>query len=68
MNDDMFLLACICIGLALWVLRLKTKLLKAEEFGFMALMALRDVADNKVEITRNKDGDISIKKLTGDNK
>jgi len=63
MNDDMLILASICIGLALWVLRLKTKLLKAEEFGFMALMALRDVADNKVEIIRNKDGDISIKKV-----
>lgn len=63
MNDDMLILASICIGLALWVLRLKTKLLKAEELGFMALMALRDVADNKVEIIRNKDGDISIKKV-----
>jgi hypothetical protein len=57
------MLGIICIGLAMWVLRLKTKLARAEEFGFMALMALRDVADNKVQITRDKDGDITIKAM-----
>jgi hypothetical protein len=68
MIDDVSLLAGICLGLALWVLRLKTKLVKAEEFGFMALMALRDVADNKVQITRDENGDITLKKLSGVNK
>ena len=68
MIDDVSLLAGICLGLALWVLPLKTKLVKAEEFGFMALMALRDVADNKVQITRDENGDITLKKLSGVNK
>jgi hypothetical protein len=31
-------------------------------------MALRDVADNKVQITRDENGDITLKKLSGVNK
>ncbi len=68
MIDDVSLLAGICLGLALWVLRLKTKLARAEMVGVMALTALRDVADNKVQITRDENGDITLKKLSGVNK
>lgn len=63
--DEIIVLAMTCIGLALWVLSLTRRLAKAEEFGFMAMMALRDVADQKVQITRDKDGSIHINKLKG---
>jgi len=63
MSDDMLILAGTCIGLALWVAHLSRKLAKAEEFGFMAMMALRDVADHKVEIARDSSGTITIKKV-----
>ena len=61
--DDMMILGGMCIALALWVLSLTRRLAKAEEFGFMAMMALRDVADEKVQIIRDKDGAIHINKL-----
>lgn len=63
MSDDIVLLAAICLGLSAWVLHLRTKLKHAEEFAYMSLMALRDVADGKLHVTRDKDGDISIKKV-----
>ena len=66
--NDIEILASICILLALWVLRLTRKLARAEEFSHMAMLALRDVADNKVQITRDGEGTITIKKLKGESK
>jgi hypothetical protein len=63
MIEDISLLAGICLGLALWVIRLQYKLARAEKFAFMSAMALHDVADNKVQITRTEDGTITLKKV-----
>lgn len=62
MIDDIALLGGICIGLALWVLSLKTKIARLEEYAFMSSMFMRDLADGKAEITRDSEGGITIKK------
>ena len=61
MMDDITLLGCVCLALALWVIRLQRKLSRAEEFAFMSMLALRDVADGKVQINRDEEGTITIK-------
>ena len=58
--DEIVLLGGTCLGLAVWVIYLQRKLATANEFAGMAMMALRDVAEGKVQIVR-EDGQITIK-------
>lgn len=61
--DEIVFLGATCVGLCLWIIHLQRKLSVANEFAYMWLMALRDVADGKVQITREggEGGTITIK-------
>lgn len=61
--DGIVFLGATCVGLCLWIIHLQRKLSLANEFAHMTMMALRDVADGKVQITREggEGGTITIK-------
>ena len=61
--DGVLFLGATCVGLCLWIIHLQRKLSVANELTHMTMMALRDVADGKVQITREggEGGTITIK-------
>ena len=50
--DEIVFLGGTCVGLCLWIIHLLRKLSAANELTHMTMMALRDVADGKVQIIR----------------